>query len=128
MQEMIRDAVRRGAPTMHYVITDGSPNGGARDIKMIERLLLNERGDPAQHPVTFLSCSNNPRDVEVCGSYTLEDAICLYIEYRISPMPWQRIRSKYCIFRQVLPYHILYRVVSTYYVCVLRKLECTCVS
>lgn len=81
MQEMIRGAVRRGAPTMHYVITDGSPNGGARDIKMIERLLLNERGDPAQHPVTFLSCSNNPRDVEVCGSYALEDAI-LFV-YRI---------------------------------------------
>ena len=70
---MIRDAVSRGVPTMHYIITDGSPNGGATDIKMIERLLLNDRGDPAQHPVTFLSCSNNPRDIEVRDLYAFVD-------------------------------------------------------
>mmetsp|Transcript_16875 Transcript_16875/g.21900 ORF Transcript_16875/g.21900 Transcript_16875/m.21900 type:complete len:455 (-) Transcript_16875:276-1640(-) len=65
MESMFREAGCSNEPTMHYILTDGVPSGGEKDIKEIENLLINGRG-PKLHcqPVTFLSCSNNPNDIE----------------------------------------------------------------
>lgn len=65
LQHMFTDALRSGLPTMHYILTDGVPDGGAQAIRQIENLLLNGRGTNIHlNPVTFLSCSNNARDIE----------------------------------------------------------------
>ena len=65
MKKSIDQAVESQIPTMHYVLTDGSPSGGKREIAQIEGLLVNGRGNrPDCHPVTFCSCSNNRRDIE----------------------------------------------------------------
>ena len=65
MKKSIDQAVYSQIPTMHYVLTDGSPSGEAAEIAQIENLLINGRGNrPDCHPVTFCSCSNNRRDIE----------------------------------------------------------------
>jgi hypothetical protein len=65
MYTSINNALRSGIPTSFYFVTDGAPSGGAREIRQIENLLVSGRGNNLKlYPVTFLSCSNSPRDIE----------------------------------------------------------------
>lgn len=68
LSNMLDEArVARGssdARTMHYILSDGEPNGRAREIKQIKNLLLPKYSNrnPALDPITFLGCSNDRRD------------------------------------------------------------------
>lgn len=48
--------------TMHYILSDGEPNGGADEIRQIKNLLQSPNRFAASNPVTFLGCSNDRRD------------------------------------------------------------------
>ena len=53
----------QGVSISRYFFGDGLPNGGQRAIKEIVRLVKN-RQEPAQNPLTFLSCTNEDEAVE----------------------------------------------------------------
>lgn len=57
---MLDEAQRSSGKTMHYLLTDGEPDGGAEDIRRIKDLLV--RRDANRNPFTFLGCSNNRED------------------------------------------------------------------
>jgi hypothetical protein len=48
--------------TMHYLLTDGEPNGGADEIDQIKNLLTSTYRFPSSNPFTFLGCSKIHRD------------------------------------------------------------------
>ena len=52
-----------GASIARYFFGDGLPNGGPRAAKEILKI-LKFRKDPAQNPVTFLSCTDEDEAVE----------------------------------------------------------------
>merc|ERR1712137_1411077 len=53
----------QGVAISRYFFGDGLPNGGQRAINEIVRIVKN-RQEPAQNPVTFLSCTNEDEAVE----------------------------------------------------------------
>ncbi|KAL3915180.1 MAG: hypothetical protein SGILL_005766, partial [Bacillariaceae sp.] len=53
----------QGASIARYFFGDGLPNGGQMAVKEITNLIKN-RADPANNPVTFLSCTNEDEQVE----------------------------------------------------------------
>lgn len=53
----------QGVAIARYFFGDGLPNGGQRAINEIVRIVKN-RQEPAQNPVTFLSCTNEDEAVE----------------------------------------------------------------
>jgi hypothetical protein len=53
----------QGVSISRYFFGDGLPNGGQRAIKEIVRL-VKTRQEPAQNPLTFLSCTNEDEAVE----------------------------------------------------------------
>lgn len=64
LQNMQTMLTRNTKNTMHYVLTDGEPSGGASEIRDIKNFLLTARGRNSQtHPFTFLACSNREEDV-----------------------------------------------------------------
>jgi hypothetical protein len=48
--------------TMHYLLSDGEPDGGAEEIRKIKDLLSSQYRFAKLNPVTFLGCSNDRRD------------------------------------------------------------------
>jgi hypothetical protein len=63
--ERLKESFARsnGRSVARYFFGDGTPNGGAQAAKGITDLLKNRR-DPAQNPMTFLSCTNEDDQVE----------------------------------------------------------------
>jgi hypothetical protein len=53
----------QGASIARYFFGDGLPNGGQQAIKEITNI-VKTRADPANNPVTFLSCTNEDEQVE----------------------------------------------------------------
>jgi hypothetical protein len=53
----------QGASIARYFFGDGLPNGGHRAIKEITNIIKN-RADPANNPMTFISCTNEDEQVE----------------------------------------------------------------
>jgi len=53
----------QGVAISRYFFGDGLPNGGRRAIEEICRIVKN-RQEPAQNPVTFISCTNEDEAVE----------------------------------------------------------------
>jgi hypothetical protein len=53
----------QGASIARYFFGDGLPNGGHRAVKEITKIIKN-RADPANNPMTFLSCTNEDEQVE----------------------------------------------------------------
>jgi len=66
MKNMIAEANRtRGGSdckTMHYLLSDGEPNGGADEIRRIKNLLQSPDRNATLNPFTFLGCSNQRLD------------------------------------------------------------------
>lgn len=63
--ERLKESFDRGSgrSVARYFFGDGTPNGGSMATKGITDLLKNRR-DPAQNPVTLLSCTNEDDQVE----------------------------------------------------------------
>jgi hypothetical protein len=63
--EKLRDSFQRGqgASIARYFFGDGTPNGGELATREIIKLLKN-RQNPAGNPMTFLSCTNEDKEVE----------------------------------------------------------------
>jgi hypothetical protein len=63
--EKIQESLLRGqgVAISRYFFGDGLPNGGRRAIQQIVQIVKN-REEPAQNPVTFLSCTNEDEAVE----------------------------------------------------------------
>jgi len=63
--EKLQDSFARGRGTniARYFFGDGLPNGGKDAIEKLT-LLLKNRPDPEQNPMTFLSCTNEDEAVE----------------------------------------------------------------
>lgn len=55
---------RTDIKTLHYLLTDGEPTGGAEEIRLIKNLLISAARNPACNPFTFLGCSNIWKDYE----------------------------------------------------------------
>lgn len=55
MKQMFNEAKGN---TMHYILTDGEPSGGAEEIRQIKDLLF-QRTNPGNNPFTFLSLSED---------------------------------------------------------------------
>lgn len=66
MEAIIPYLVQVGIATSIYIMTDGQPNNYEYDIQRIQALLFNGiRSENAQmFPVTFIGCSNQPRQLE----------------------------------------------------------------
>ncbi len=74
MQNMLREAdkMRQNSDirTMHYLLTDGEPDGKEDEIDEIKSFLKGEVDgsslvrDPKLNPFTFLGCSNRPEDYQ----------------------------------------------------------------
>ncbi|GKZ00149.1 hypothetical protein MPSEU_000968200 [Mayamaea pseudoterrestris] len=63
--EKLKDSFGRGqgASIARYFFGDGVPNGGVQAVQEIIKL-LKHRPNPSGNPVTFLSCTNDDKDVE----------------------------------------------------------------
>jgi hypothetical protein len=55
----------QGVAIARYFFGDGLPNGGPRAVQEIVNILVH-RTDPANNPMTFISCTNEDAAVEVC--------------------------------------------------------------
>jgi hypothetical protein len=53
----------QGASIARYFFGDGLPNGGHLAVKKITNM-IKDRADPANNPMTFLSCTNEDEQVE----------------------------------------------------------------
>mmetsp|Transcript_27581 Transcript_27581/g.92234 ORF Transcript_27581/g.92234 Transcript_27581/m.92234 type:complete len:463 (-) Transcript_27581:528-1916(-) len=56
-------AAARGTSAAFYLFCDGVPSGGQAEIDAIKRLVM-DRPNPEQHPITFISCTNDDAAVE----------------------------------------------------------------
>jgi hypothetical protein len=71
------DCMRGGSSdlrTAYYILTDGEPNGQASEIAAIKNR-LKDRPNSSINPVTFLACSNVPKDYK--WMHEVDEVCCL---------------------------------------------------
>lgn len=61
--EKIHQSLQQPGKVARYFFGDGEPTGGQAAIQAITQMVVNRR-DPANNPITFLSCSNMDENVE----------------------------------------------------------------
>ncbi|OGT45521.1 MAG: hypothetical protein A3E83_05605 [Gammaproteobacteria bacterium RIFCSPHIGHO2_12_FULL_41_20] len=57
----LAEAFRKAGKTMHYVFTDGVPSDAS--VEAVSKL-VKERQHPENHPLTFMSCTNNDNEAK----------------------------------------------------------------